>query len=63
MKAQLTQSEARLEMLSAQLGVNHPDLPTAACRYRHQKQKIRDEIGNVAAGIKKRATHRGTPRG
>jgi len=52
MKGQLTQSEARLEMLSAQLGANHPDLQRLRADIATQRQKIRDEIGNVAAGIK-----------
>lgn len=52
MKAQLTQSEARLEMLSAQLGVNHPDLQRMRADIATQRQKIRDEIANVASGIK-----------
>src|SRR4051794_11211474 len=52
MKAQLSQSETRLDMLSSQLGANHPDLQRLRADITTQKQKIRDEIGNVAAGIK-----------
>jgi uncharacterized protein involved in exopolysaccharide biosynthesis len=52
MKAQLTQSEARLDMMASQLGVNHPDLQRLRADIATQKKKIRDEIGNVAAGIK-----------
>jgi chain length determinant protein EpsF len=52
MKGQLAQSEARLEMLSSQLGANHPDLQRLRADIATQKLKIRDEIGNVAAGIK-----------
>jgi chain length determinant protein EpsF len=52
MKAQLSQSEARLEMLSSQLGANHPDLQRLRADIATQRQNIRDEIGNVAAGIR-----------
>jgi polysaccharide biosynthesis transport protein len=52
MKATLTQSEAKLDMMSSQLGVNHPDLQRMRADIATQKKKIRDEIGNVAAGIK-----------
>jgi chain length determinant protein EpsF len=52
MKAQLTQSEARLDMMSSQLGVNHPDLQRMRADIATQKKKFRDEIGNVSAGIK-----------
>src|SRR3954470_10823865 len=52
MKAQLSQSEARLDMLSSQLGANHPDLQRLRADIATQKQKIRDEIANVVSGIK-----------
>jgi uncharacterized protein involved in exopolysaccharide biosynthesis len=52
MKAQLTQSEARLDMVSSQLGANHPELQKLRADIATQRQKIKDEIGNVAAGIK-----------
>jgi uncharacterized protein involved in exopolysaccharide biosynthesis len=39
-------------MMSSQLGVNHPDLQRMRADIATQKKKIRDEIGNVAAGIK-----------
>src|SRR6185369_8810189 len=52
MKAQLTQSEARLDVLSSQLGANHPELQKLRADVATQRQKIKDEIANVAAGIK-----------
>jgi chain length determinant protein EpsF len=52
MKAQFTQSEARLDVLSSQLGANHPELQKLRADIATQRQKIKDEIGNVAAGIK-----------
>jgi chain length determinant protein EpsF len=52
MKAQLTQSEARLDVVSSQLGANHPELQKLRADIATQRQKIKDEIGNVAAGIK-----------
>jgi chain length determinant protein EpsF len=51
MKAQLAQSEARLEMISSQLGSNHPDVQKLRADIQTQRQKIREEIKNVAAGI------------
>ena len=52
MKAQLALSETRLDIVSSQLGANHPDLQRLRADIATQKQKIRDEIGNVVAGIK-----------
>jgi len=52
MKAQLTQSEARLDVASSQLGANHPELQKLRADVATQRQKIKDEIANVAAGIK-----------
>ncbi|MEO8626551.1 MAG: GNVR domain-containing protein, partial [Betaproteobacteria bacterium] len=48
----LTQSEARLNMISSQLGGNHPDVQRLRADIGTQRQKIADEINNVAAGIK-----------
>src|SRR3954469_7269020 len=39
-------------MLSSQLCANHPDLQRLRADIATQKQKIRDEIANVVAGIK-----------
>jgi chain length determinant protein EpsF len=52
MKGGLSQSEARLEMISSQLGGNHPDVQKMRADITAQRQKLKDEIGNVSAGLK-----------
>jgi chain length determinant protein EpsF len=52
MKAQLAQSEARLDQISSQLGANHPDVRKLRADIDAQRRKIKDEIANVAAGMR-----------
>ena len=52
MKAGLSQSESRLEMISSQLGANHPDVQRLRADIAAQRQKLKDEIVNVSAGVK-----------
>lgn len=51
MKSTLSQSEARFDQISSQLGANHPEVQKLKADIATQRQKLRTEIETVSAGI------------
>jgi len=51
LKAQLVATEARLQQISSQLGVNHPEVKRLEADIATQREKLRDEIKVVSQGI------------
>jgi len=56
MKSQLTQSEAKLDQVSSQLGANHPEVQRLNADIAAQRAKIRSEVETVAASINNTAS-------
>jgi chain length determinant protein EpsF len=52
LKSQLSQSVARLEQISSQLGNNHPDVRKLKADIESQRTQLREEIRTVASSIR-----------
>lgn len=51
LKGQLMATEAKLQQVASQLGANHPEVSRLDADIKSQRQKLKDEIASVAAGI------------